>query len=151
MSTVSEYIQLLTKISNDLPEEVGRIIKRNEGKILTMIKLRLYQTGIDGDGNLIGNYSSYTKKRKKDKGQPAAHITLRDTGEFYSSLFTTFNGEELFIHSSSDKAPMLVEEYGEAILELTEQEINIILDGIVEPQINKYISDNLPEVIDFGF
>src|ERR1017187_5547833 len=53
---------------------------------------QLYEQGIDSTGESIGEYSAYTKMLKKEKGQITDHVTLKDTGEFYKSFKTYWNG-----------------------------------------------------------
>ena len=67
MSSISRYITELKNINSNFDFEVGKIILENKGKILSMIKLRLFNKGIDGSGSsILPSYRTSTviSKRK---------------------------------------------------------------------------------------
>lgn len=137
--TITQYIAKLAKLEKDLIPFVQSILEKNEKIILGMIKLRLYNRGIDGDGNkILPDYQPSTIASKKEDGQKTSHVTLRDTGSFYNSLFLTYKRGLLQIDSMSDKKSPLVSKYGPAILDLTEQEHENIINNIITPEINKW-------------
>lgn len=139
MSELSSYIAELKNKHDHMHQIIGRILMDNQGAILTMIKLRLYNTGIDGDGNLIGYYHPWTIKEKKFKNQRSAFINLRDSGDWQAAMFVKLEGDNVMIDSSDWKTPKLIRNYGQAILGLTDQEERTIMDTIIEPRINKLL------------
>lgn len=144
MSTLSQYIRNLDVLENDLHEVINSILKKNQGKILSMIKLRLYRRGIDGSGNKITPfYADETVFRKKAKGQTKSHVTLRDKGNFYKGMYLTYSKGIITIYSKDFKTPFLEEKYGSNILALTKQEQEIIVDTMIEPGIFKEINKRL--------
>ena len=87
MDSISIYINELKKINSNFDFEVGKILRKNEGKILSIIKLRLFNRGVDGDNKkILPSYANRTIADKKKKGQRTSHVTLRDTGGFYKSM-----------------------------------------------------------------
>jgi hypothetical protein len=145
------YLASVLSISAKLDKEVDRILTARSSTIIGMIRNRLFQTGRDGEAKLIGRYHPSTIKWKQQVNQRVSFITLRDTGEFYSSMFLTYDKGLLEIHASSDKTPFLIQEYGEAILELTTKEQEIIMNKILGPEIDKYINSKLGQDIDLSF
>lgn len=79
--------------------------------VLSILKKRLETQGIDNDGkklktdnSSIGQYYSYyTQIKKKKKSQVTDRVTLKDTGDFYSSLYTKVNGTDFYIGGSFEK------------------------------------------------
>jgi hypothetical protein len=147
---ILQEISFLENEIQELDPLVRKIIKDNRGQILTMIKLRLFNYGIDGDGNqILPDYTYSTIATKKRKRQRTSFVTLRDTGEFYGSFSVVYENEEISIQSSSDKAGALTSKYGNSILELTQDELTVILQGIIIPEIEKRINSSRQITIDF--
>lgn len=138
--TIQQYVEKLKEFNNDLPKTVDMILKKNEGTILGMLKLRLYNYGTDGNYELIGYYSNNTKKRKSAKGQKSSFITLRDTGAFYAGMYLESKDGIYKIDSLDPVTPILTMLYGKEILELTfKQQTDII---------NNIINTNLQNIFD---
>lgn len=138
---IKQYKAKLEQIRDDLPRKVDIIIQNNARFIIGQFKLRLYNKGTDGEGKLIGNYTKKTIESKKKKGQKTSFVTLKDTGDFYGSLFLAKRGENYEITSSDPKAERLFEQYGDSILDLTEQETEKIILDIVIPQLQQVLYD----------
>lgn len=149
MSTLTQYIQSLKDLEANLDSIVNTAIKNKEGFILGLLKNRLFQTGISGDGSLIGYYAPSTVKDKRERGKRAAFITLRDEGDWYRGMFVIYDGTNVLINSSDEKTSSLIQEYGKSILELTEQEQNLVIDTIIEPAILNHIT-KLANTISLG-
>ena len=149
MSTLQEYINGLISLEANMDIIISKAILGREGTIVGWIKNRLYQRGIKGDGTFIGNYSPGYEALKRIENKRASHITLRDGGDFYAGMFVRFEGSKLFINSTDSKTPTLVKDYGESILDLTEEEKIMLIDVIIEPLIFKHIQD-LGNIISMG-
>ena len=150
MSSISRYITELKNINSNFDFEVGKIILENKGKILSMIKLRLFNKGIDGSGSsILPSYRTSTVISKRKKNQRTSHVTLRDKGSFYKGMFITYKNDSIFIDSNVQYKLFLTRKYGEDILSLTEQEQQFIIDSIIEPGINKLINSIGQITIDF--
>jgi hypothetical protein len=141
--SLTKYILDLQQFGQRLPDVLTKIVKKNEKKIVGLVRTRLYRYGVDGDGNeIVPTYSRSTIETKREKGQIASHVTLRDTGLFYSSLFLELEGYNLLLNSSDEKATALLDKYGEAIFFFTKQEKDFIINEIIDPELDAYI-DNL--------
>jgi hypothetical protein len=147
---IAQEIGFLENEISEIEPVIRKIIKDNKGKILSIIKLRLYRKGIDGDGkSILPDYSVATTKEKKGKRQITSHVTLRDTGEWYGSFYVVYENGEIKVNSNSSKTIQLTEKYGDSILEFTNQELEHIILSIIEPEIIKRINSSKQIVIDF--
>jgi len=54
MSNIGEYIVKLDRLANNMDIRLKDIILKNKGKLLSTIKLRLFQKSLDGDYNFLG-------------------------------------------------------------------------------------------------
>jgi hypothetical protein len=94
---------------------------------------QLFEQGIDSLGASLGEYTDFTKAVKKAKGQRLDHITLEDTGEFYESFaLKVQNGGFLIVADGQKEDANLFERYGDEILGLTDESLQIVIDAIKE-------------------
>ena len=138
--SLDEYIASLEQFSNDLEKIIQRFIDKNSLALLNAVKNRFWNKGIDGNLNLIGGgkYAESTIKRKKRKASArTSHITLRDTGDWWKSLFVLYENGELQLSSTDhDKTLKLINGefnfrgYGQGIMEFTPDEKRVFLDNI---------------------
>ena len=141
MSEIQEYINSLTELSKNLETIAHNAIEKNQGKILSMVKLRLFNKGIDGSGSLISPYyHPETIKYKKGRGQRTSHVTLRDSGNLYRSFVVEFKNNTIFIETNLRYKNDLISRYGSEIFDLTITEIRIIILSFIEPEIIKELN-----------
>lgn len=152
LMSLEEYIKQLEAFSGAVPELVKQFVRKNSGYLLGAAKRRFYNFGVDGDGVLIGGgqYAEYTiKLKKKSPYSRTSHITLRDTGNWYKSLFVAIEDGMLFMKSTDtlltnklidgeSKDNSNFKGYGEAIMEFTNEELNEFED-IIFKQLYKYL------------
>ena len=103
---------------------------------------QLYDQGIDGLGRSLGSYAPFTVQFKRTiasrlgRDTRIDHITLRDTGDFHKSIKVKLQRDGLKIESQPQKDDTnLIDEYGEAILFLTPENLddfrnNFLLDDL---------------------
>lgn len=140
MAELDTYISNLESLESTLVDKAKEAILSKQGQVLGNLKLRLFNTGTDGDGNKIKpDYAYSTVQIKASKKQRTSHVTLRDTGDFYKSMFIDFNKGNVFVNSNDSKSGSLINKYGKSIMELTLQEQRIIIDTIIEPFLVKEI------------
>jgi hypothetical protein len=144
-------IQHLNKYQSTFPIRVKSKVSQASSVILTNIKLRLYNYGIDGDGKKMGVYKSDNYKAyRRRRGLIASHVTLRLTGNWYANLFLEWEGNDLFMkNKQSGKTNKLVGMYGDSILGFTTDEAENIQTKYIEDEIDKF-NDSLQDV-DAGF
>ena len=95
-------------------------------------KDQLFIKGVDSNNVGLGLYAPSTVQSKIDRGIPVpsdSHITLFDTGEFYST-FVIIPGKDFFeidanpIREDTD----LFKEYGEEIVGLNDENLQKVID-----------------------
>ena len=97
---------------------------------------QLFNKGVDSKNKALGIYTPYTINSKEERGVPVPsdfHITLFDTGEFYST-FVIIPGKDFF---EIDANPIredsnLFEDFGEDILGLNDENLQILIDFFKE-------------------
>jgi hypothetical protein len=100
---------------------------------------QLFEEGIDSLSISLGNYAATTIEGtssfegKKDKGQRFDHITLEDTGEFYKSfkIEVSNGGFKMTANPVKDNSN-LFDDFGENIVGLTKENLQIVIDAIRE-------------------
>jgi hypothetical protein len=139
--SIDEYLISLKNLESSLNDEISKVIKEKQGFLVGLIKNRLYQKGIDAFGKqILPTYSKSTIEEKKLKNQRVSHVTLRDKGDFYNSIFVEIKDFVLKVWATDDKTEGLIFKYGEGILGFTKDEQDIIILGIIEPHIQKIIN-----------
>lgn len=90
-------------------------------------KEQLYVGGVDSEGKSLGQYAESTKKKKRKKGLPVDHVTLYDTGDFYSTIETVVEGGEMQIKADPIKEGYnILQRYGNDVLGITDENISEI-------------------------
>lgn len=141
--TLEKYISKLNTDKTKLVDEINIAMNKSSSWILKTIKNRLYQRGLDGNEKKIGNYAESTLAIKRANNQRSSFITLRDSGDFYNAMYTEWTGKDLIIDSSDIKTDLLINLYGPAILELTNFEVRVLIDTVIDPVITKFLNDNI--------
>lgn len=122
-------------------EIIEKVVRENEAIIVEMnSEDQLYEKGIDREGVAISSYAPYspvTIQIKKQKGQPTARVTLRDSEDFHHSFFLKFTPTGFEIAASDWKTQDLVRGYGEGILGLTYYNFEDLARSYVLPEIIK--------------
>ena len=140
MKTVQDYINQIDQIRAKLPKEVEVILERSKELVLDLIREdQLFDKGIDGLGNELKAYSSYTVALKRSKGQKFTNVTLNDTGSFYKGFDLLFNGISVGVFSRDSKAPELVQKYGRDIFTFTVENNRVLNDKIILPQLTEWV------------
>lgn len=150
MATISRFNTTLQNLEyrlrafkDNLPQLLEEVVRDKEDVIIAAIANdQLYRRGVNGRDVKIMDYEPYaisTIRRKQKKGQPTTRVTLKDTGEFYESMFVVFDDEGFYITSNDDKAKYLVKKYGKAIFRLTDKNLTRILRSHIRKELVKRI------------
>lgn len=113
------------------------LVKDREATVISMnVDDQLYQ-GIDAEGQEVApEYAASTIHKKRRKGDPYDRVTLRDEGDFHTSFFVVYGGDEFTLDARDSKKQWLDRKYGETIYGLTPDNIdrlsNMIKDDFVE-------------------
>ena len=128
----SKKIKELNGIKRNLDKFIGESVLKNSNIIEDSItEDQLFDKGEDGLGNVLGEYSDFTKLFKTTiagqlgRSTRSDHITLKDTGEFYKSVevILTRDGVKIIADTQKDDND-LVDEFGEAILFVNKENLN---------------------------
>lgn len=146
-TSIRNLVYRLRRFKDILDEELRDEIMKHEDVIVRMVtQEQLYEEGIEGRGIEIMSYQPYTAKTikiKQKKGQPYDRVTLKDTGEFYSSLHVEFDDEGFYVTSTDDKAEYLLARYGKTIFRLTNENFSELLRNYIRPSLKEKLKKRL--------
>ena len=91
--------------------------------------------------SLVPGYAESTIEYKRRKNQPFDRVTLEDEGDFYDSLIIEYGQDSFLIGSDDTKAVYLERKYGLDIYGLTEENIGLLSDELIDELINELRSD----------
>ena len=143
--SIESYISQLEFFGDNLNKIVAKVGVKSERLLVGYVQKRLFDTGLDANERPIGQYKTETKINKIFKRQPADHITLKDTSDWYNAMFVGSDSDELFISSKNWKTSVLESNYGSAILGLTETETDYFIQIRVNPALQRILND-LPDI-----
>jgi hypothetical protein len=139
-------IPALTRLFERLKiEEMQRnsIISAKAIIIDTITDNQLYEKGIDGTGQSLGEYAAVTIEIKKEKGQRFDHITLRDEGDFHSAFRMDATAYGAEIYSDDVKAGVLKRLFTSKIYDLTKENQTEINQEEIKPYFIKQLRGEL--------
>lgn len=146
-ASIRNLVYRLRKFKDILSDELKNEIMKHEDVIIQMVvRDQLYDQGIEGRGISIMSYQPYTARTiqiKQRKGQPYDRVTLRDTGEFYSSLHVEFDDDGFYVTSTDDKAKYLLARYGKTIFRLTNQNFTELLRNYIIPELQQKLKEKM--------
>lgn len=146
-ASIRNLVYRLRKFKDILNDELKNEIMKYEDVIIQMVvRDQLYDQGIEGRGISIMSYQPYTARTmqiKQRKGQPYDRVTLRDTGEFYSSLHVEFDDDGFYVTSTDDKAKYLLARYGKTIFRLTNQNFTELLRNYIRPELQQKLKEKI--------
>lgn len=112
---------------NDMIHELSENTEFMNFIIELNTKNQLYDKGVNSLNVSIGEYSPKTKGIKQEQGQPFDRVTLNDTGAFYESFITYFNGKDIVISANVIKDTSdLISDWGKEILGLNEDSLTLL-------------------------
>ena len=101
-------------------EIIKRILRTYKEDIISMnVDDQMFEKGIDSLGKQIGEYSPYTVKLKKAKGQRYDHVTGRDTGQMHEKATVKFGNEKFEITSYTNTAKEFTKAFTKDVWGLT--------------------------------
>lgn len=140
LRTVAFFMNPLRKVN--MREVIKQALRKNESEIIEQQQIQM-QAGQDSQGQQIRPaYTPFTKRMKREKGQPTDRVTLKDTGDFYAKQYAAFKADHLEIRSRDKKSPALVEKYGSAIFGLARPAVESVAYRI-KPEAQMIYRDKL--------
>lgn len=119
-----------------LVDEALESLKRNKERITKINKEQLFR-GEQSDGELMPFY----------RAEPTTRIRLFDTGDFHRSFYLDLTKESIRVWATDYKTGMLVDRYSENIFGVTEDNLQVVINEIIEPHIYNKIISNINAVI----
>lgn len=142
MKKLIDLLELATKIDSRDAWMFAWSDAEFRDMVLDIVRKRLFTEGTDKDGDVIGYYSPVTEmvNPSKETGTP---YTLKDTGEFFHSLFIEYNQNEVITDGNGDKGDdNLFEKYGSGIIGLTTDNLAEVKEMVKDKYIN-YFNENI--------
>ena len=126
--------------------ENGSVMKQSVEEHATDIiqanKDQLYLMGQNPLGISLGDYSPYTVRVKREKGQPYDRVTLRDTGEFYAGFRLDADSAGFSITSTDWKTEELLRVWG-PVFGLNQENRQRIAQTLILPDLRKFTRETL--------
>jgi len=137
MEKLVALIEKLKAIDQNIILTIEKVIQENEALILDMnTQDQLFDKGINREGVSINSFAPYaplTIQIKSMKGQPTSRVTLRDEGDFHHSFYIEYHDGGFEIRASDWKTEMLMANYGDTIIGLSDQNFKELAENYVYP------------------
>lgn len=102
---------------------------------------QLLKRGVDANEEVIGYYSQLTESISNGRKKFNTHYTLKDTGEFFASMFIKVLKDSFVMDADGKKGKdNLFEKYGDEIIGLTDENLQKVIERIKEGFINYLLS-----------
>lgn len=141
MQGLRETLNKWRRVETNLTDIVYASMEANEDSVTEYNRRQLNEEGIDMFGAAITPaYTFATVAIKKQKGQEANHVTLRDTGSLQRGLFLKRNGDNFDIESRDSKFADIVKKYGDEVFGLTSESKRQLWVGVLKSDVVKTIA-----------
>jgi hypothetical protein len=135
LERLDQIAAALRKLPQELTVATGQVVSQHK-HVLEDANTAQLAAGIDSSAQPITpEYAPLTRTIKQLKGQPIDRVTLRDTGDFYSSVVLSLGSNSFEMTATDPKAAGLEEKYGEDILGLTEDNLEEFRTDYVRPEL----------------
>lgn len=144
-TSIRNLVYRLRRFREILDEELEAIVLSAEDDIVDAVRDQMW-SGFNGHNEEIApSYTSSTIKKKIKKGQPYNRVTLKDTGEFYVSLYLKSEpgGFRIVSGDKSKKVSELINKYGDEILRISDGNFNYILNNRIRPELQRKLKEIL--------
>lgn len=110
--------------------DIGRqVVRYYQDEIVEMNQQRLFSGRYTSGEFISPDYTRYTVDIKKQKGQPSDRVTLKDTGDFYESIYVKAGADSFYTGATDSKTNDLQAKY---------EDSDSILLGLSEEQKDKF-------------
>ena len=126
-----------------LKQDMPQIVKESFDDISSFVEDKMIDQldkGLKGDGTFQPNYSRVSIEVY---GKPDTPIKLYDTGEFYKGVQSKAGLNGVDLTSTDSKRNMLIRDYGEQTLNLTDQNKEIVAKQYLQPSMFENIKEYL--------
>lgn len=131
----------LRKFKPVLEQYLKEEVERYSYILTDCIRIQL-DLGTDGNMRMIQPpYVPRTIQKKIKKGQPTDRVTLKDTGEFYNSLYVEFDNDGFRVLSNDEKSKYLIAKYGGPILRIYNEDLTRFLRYYIRPALTERMKE----------
>lgn len=143
MEKLNILVSELEKFQEELYSTIEESLRANEERVLALnYRDQLYEKGIGADGSaLTPLYAASTIRKKIRKNQITTHVTTRDSGIFHKSFYLYFGPDFFQIMTTDPVENFLTYRYGERLLGLTQDNLDIVASEIVVPALIDKLND----------
>ncbi|MGI4871387.1 MAG: hypothetical protein ACRYFX_09430 [Janthinobacterium lividum] len=118
-----------------LTATVGQVVQEN-AYVLELDNQHQLEEGLDTNGRDIGpEYTVTTVEIKKEKGQDADRVTLKDSGAFYRSLVARVRSQDVELVGTDSKTQELQQKYGNAVVGLSDEAVQDFREEYIRPEL----------------
>jgi hypothetical protein len=136
---LDHIIRKLKEYREDIIDITVEVLNENASLIEDMNIAQL-QRGERADGQILPNYSPVSVLVY---GKPPGPIKLFDTGAFYRGIIARANPKGLEMDNTDSKIGKLANRYGDEIIGLQEQNIELVQEFILIPELIKKTEQRL--------
>jgi len=134
LKELTDISDALTRYQNRIPILIRDAAHENEAIIIDyVIEDQLFERGVDGNEQTLGEYSPITVSIKQIKGQPTDRITLRDSEDWGRSTYLFIGPGMMEVRTTDDKTGEIFFKYGEEVLKVTDDNIQDFVDEYLRP------------------
>lgn len=140
MATIRQIADKYNKLYNDIRKIAEEIVQSDELQLMELNRIQLSR-GLTSDNTYItpeyrsGAYAVY--KARKGSRSPFGTPDLKDTGNFYQSLYL---GDKFTIQSNIPYADNLVKRYGESIYGISKEDLKLYVQTSFIPKLKQKIA-----------
>lgn len=133
MTVIDTLIDKVEQLEESLPMIILNVVKEEQDFVISLNVDSQLMRGFDGEGKKVTpKYKPATVKLKKKKGQPHDRVTLRDEGDFQGSFYLEFENGQFWVKTTDHKQVWLLKRYGEQVLGLNEESLQLLINHIRE-------------------
>lgn len=144
LQVFQDWIENIKDVAETMPHTVKEVMQEPlmEAQMVDMNVAQMEAGRDAGNQAIAPPYAELTIAMKSMKGQVNDRVTLRDEGDFHSSLSIKYRTDRFEFYATDWKTPMLGQKYGYQIFGLTDANLGIII-GEAFPAILQEVRDQL--------
>lgn len=113
-------------MSLDFNSIIGKILQERADTVIPDMVTEQLNKGSDSDGKDLGVYKIFSYK---NRFRP---VDLKDTGDFHNSIKAIIKSDSIEIDATDQKRDLVQDKYGDAILGLSDENVQYLIDDIRE-------------------
>jgi hypothetical protein len=133
---VDEILNIVKRVNKAILSEKSKRVALTT--VLAIHKPRIFEQGLNENGNKIGTYSPKYAIKKKKIGRQSSFVNLEFTGQMKQDYGLIINGDKYafgFQNEENDKKMGYAQErYNAGIAHLSQSEMDLLMDVLSEEQ-----------------